>query len=77
MEKIQLVQLPTKNEDNVSSCHKKKRMLRGKRKDILRLQNFTLKLKRKVINARRPNWTIEQVNNNLKRRTKVLNPKNV
>jgi hypothetical protein len=42
-----------KSENNILKCNKKKRMPRGKRKDFLRMQNITTKLRRNALNARR------------------------
>jgi hypothetical protein len=52
------VLLLRKRGNNVLECRKKKRMHRGKRKDLLRMQNVALKLRRNVINAGRPIVTL-------------------
>jgi hypothetical protein len=47
-----------KSKNNVLECHKKKKMPRGKRKDLLKMQNVARKLRRNVINAGRPNGIV-------------------
>jgi hypothetical protein len=47
-----------KSENNVLECHKKNSMSRGKRKDLLRMQNVAWKLRRNVINTEGPNGTV-------------------
>ncbi len=42
----------------ILKCHKKKRMLRGKRKDFPRMQNVKWKPRRKMLNAGRPIVTV-------------------
>jgi hypothetical protein len=52
------VLLLRKSENDILECHKKKRMPRGKGKDLLRRKNIAQKLRRNVINAGRPIVTL-------------------
>jgi hypothetical protein len=47
-----------KTKNNFLECHKKKRMPRGKGKDLLKRQNVAQKLRRNVLNAGRPIVTL-------------------
>jgi hypothetical protein len=47
------VLLLRKSKNNDLKCQKKKEMPRGKRKNLLRMQNVTTKLRRNLLNLKR------------------------